>query len=164
MCGIFAILNYKQGWNSNVKEQFIRGIARGPESSYCLEYDGQGVLFGFHRLAINGVNEQTDKPLADGNVNLICNGEIYNYKELFEYLDITPNTDSDCEIIIHLYKKYGITRTVELLNGVYAFALLDTETSELFIARDTYGVRPLFTGRKDNEIAFASEVKMLHPM
>jgi len=162
MCGIFAILNHINGWTPGAKMQFKKGKARGPESSHCMVCS-KDVLLGFHRLAINGMDEKSEQPLVVGNVMLICNGEIYNYKQLLDSMEIDPQSGSDCEVIIHLYNKYGIAKATEMLDGVYAFVLLDTKELQLFVARDNYGVRPMFAGLKGNEIAFASEVKMLHP-
>ena len=76
-------------------------------------------------------------------------------------------TNSDCEIILHLYEKYGIKHTLQLLDGVFAFVLLDLENPDCpkaYIARDTYGVRPLFImeNNSDDIIGFSSEIKMLN--
>jgi asparagine synthase (glutamine-hydrolysing) len=163
MCGIFAVLNHRNGWTPDMRRQFKKGKARGPELSRSMSCY-RDVLLGFHRLAINGMDEKSDQPLVVGNVRLICNGEIYNYKQLLDSLGIEPQSGSDCEVIIHLYNKYGIARAIEMLDGVYALVLLDVSKLQLFVARDNYGVRPMFTGLNGDEIAFASEVKMLHPL
>jgi asparagine synthase (glutamine-hydrolysing) len=147
--------------------QFYKGVNRGPETS-IIESHGNKCMIGFHRLAINGLNEGSNQPLKlDDNLTLICNGEIYNYKELYQELDITPNTQSDCEVILHLYKKYGIDHTLRLLDGVFAFLLIDynvySETAKIFVARDPLGVRPLYMLSLDNDIfGFASELKVLN--
>ena len=82
------------------------------------------------------------------DITLICNGEIYNYKELFEEIKVKPSTHSDCEIIIHLYKLYGIEQTLRMLDGVFSFVLYDnclnSEHPQLHVARDPFGVRPLY--------------------
>jgi asparagine synthase (glutamine-hydrolysing) len=148
MCGIFCLLNNDNEINADfIKEQFRKGKNRGPEYSKLTNVSIKA-LFGFHRLAINGLNAESNQPLVHDDVTLICNGEIYNYKELYKMLGITPNTDSDCEVIIHLYKKYGIEYTLKLLDGVFAFVLCDNklsnEDSHIYIARDPYGIRPLY--------------------
>ena len=76
MCGIFALLGSKE----NPDEHFKKGSKRGPEFSKLLNYNG--IYLGFHRLAINGLNEESNQPMYYGNSILICNGEIFNYKEL----------------------------------------------------------------------------------
>jgi asparagine synthase (glutamine-hydrolysing) len=144
----------------------MKGQKRGPEFSELKEIDNN-LLFGFHRLAINGLNDNSNQPMTIDGITLICNGEIYNYKKLFSYINIEPSTGSDCEIIIHLYKHYGIEYTLQLLDGVFAFLLYDKEKELLYVARDPYGVRPLYmlmsTSINKNymPISFASEVKVL---
>jgi asparagine synthase (glutamine-hydrolysing) len=169
MCGIFAILN-----NDNsafppeyIKNQFEKGKGRGPEHSVFKNIMIK-IDYGFHRLAINGLNSESNQPIIINNIALICNGEIYNYKELYSAMGITPETDSDCEVIIHLYKKYGIEQTLRLLDGVFAFVLTDyrsySESAKMYVARDPYGVRPLYLmecGKTDGIFAFASELKVL---
>lgn len=160
MCGIFALLNIlNTDYNYEfLKKEFMKGQNRGPEHSSLITHYSYNFIQGFHRLAINGLNELSDQPLNYNGCSLICNGEIYNYKELYSMMDITPNTGSDCEVIIHLYNKYGIEHTLRLLDGVFAFVLL-TPTN-IYIARDPYGVRPLYY-IMDQFIGFASELKML---
>ena len=133
MCGIFALLNsISKHSDKSIYDQFIKGKKRGPEFSEIISAYMNAIL-GFHRLAINGINNASNQPLQYKNMSLICNGEIYNYKELYRYLNVTPTTDSDCEIIIHLYIKFGINDTLKLLDGVFAFLLLDNNNGELFV-------------------------------
>jgi asparagine synthase (glutamine-hydrolysing) len=146
---------------------FLKGRGRGPESSKLMQM-GMRIIMGFHRLAINGLNPESDQPISIGDIHLICNGEIYNYKELYTLINETPTTQSDCEIIIHLYKKYGMEHTLRLLDGVFAFVLLDqsisVETPVLFVARDPYGICPLYINKfsENAPIMIASEMKMLY--
>lgn len=176
MCGIFALLNNVNLTKQFIIEQFEKGKHRGPEfsifKSVMIKAD-----FGFHRLAINGLNDKSNQPIIINDIALICNGEIYNYKELYGIMDVKPNTDSDCEVIIHLYKKYGIEHTLQMLDGVFSFLLVDyrleNTNAKMYVARDPYGVRPLYmlfdenphisdsvTG-VDNVYGFASELKEL---
>jgi asparagine synthase (glutamine-hydrolysing) len=172
MCGIFALLNtnnYDDNQNYVIKEQFYKGKGRGPEYSK-LEYFMKMIL-GFHRLAINGLNNESNQPIIFKDIVLICNGEIYNYKELYSSMNIKPVTDSDCEVIIHLYLKYGIEQTLTMLDGVYAFVLYDNRINDelvnnIYIARDPLGVRPLYklyNSNYNNNIfyGFASDLKCL---
>jgi asparagine synthase (glutamine-hydrolysing) len=169
MCGIFAMLNNESFKIDFVKEQFIKGQNRGPEFSKLQQF-GILCLLGFHRLAINGLNNSSNQPIIIGDVALICNGEIYNYKELYEIMGITPTTQSDCEVIIHLYNKYGMKQTLQMLDGVFAFVLCDINlqnpNTKMYVARDPYGVRPLYelTSQDENKKGirgYASELKML---
>jgi asparagine synthase (glutamine-hydrolysing) len=169
MCGIFAMLNNESFKIDFVKEQFIKGQNRGPEFSKLQQF-GILCLLGFHRLAINGLNTSSNQPIIIGDVALVCNGEIYNYKELYKIMDITPTTQSDCEVIIHLYNKYGMKQTLQMLDGVFAFILCDINlnnpNTKMYVARDPYGVRPLYelTSQHENNKGirgYASELKML---
>jgi len=184
MCGIFALLNNQNSRSSSfIDEQFQKGRSRGPEFSKLQHVDIEAI-FGFHRLAINGLNSESNQPIIIDNITLICNGEIYNYKELYRMMGIKGETDSDCEVIIHLYKKYGIEQTLQMLDGVFSFILCHNNwkklESKIVVARDPYGVRPLYimqpnyilqtnetnfqnlsNKKYENTIAFASELKVL---
>lgn len=165
MCGIFLLLNNKDYSEDVIKEQFEKGKGRGPEYSK-IQNVGSNAILGFHRLAINGLNPESNQPIQIENYTLICNGEIYNYKQLYDELGITPQCDSDCEVIIHLYKRFGIEHTLQLLDGVFAFALIDynieAEYATTYIARDPFGVRPLYQITSPSGFhGFASELKCL---
>ena len=104
MCGIFYS---KDGTKSTIINNFKSIIHRGPDKSKYVFPLNNPYFLGFHRLAINGLNSESDQPIMMDDIVLACNGEIYNYKELAKELDIKLKTGSDCEIIIHLYKKVG---------------------------------------------------------
>jgi len=120
-------------------------------------------ILGFHRLAINGLNNNSNQPLCFEDIILICNGEIFNYKELYKKHNLNANTDSDCEVIIHLYLLYGIDYTLSLLNGEYAFILIDKKENKMFAIRDPFGIRPMYYLKNsvNNSFYFASELKQL---
>ena len=162
MCGIFCILN--NGFSKEVvMKHFEKGKSRGPESSKIIELNSPNIFLGFHRLAINGYNdEQSEQPFYQNGIYLMCNGEIYNWKHLYSMMGIEGTSKSDCEVILHLYEKYGIEETLNMLDGVFAFVLLDTNKKNVFVARDMYGVRPLFTQKKTNCFMFCSELKQLN--
>jgi asparagine synthase (glutamine-hydrolysing) len=146
MCGIFSVLNYNNNNNNNIDfitNCFNKGKKRGPEYSSLKYYDEYNSLIGFHRLAINGLNSESNQPIIIDNIALICNGEIYNYKKLYDMMPfVTPQTGSDCEVIIHLYKNFGIEQTLIMLDGVFAFILYTPDN--IYVARDPYGIRPLY--------------------
>jgi len=185
MCGIFVLLNYEKTHTKEfIQSQFEKGKARGPDHS-TLQKVGCKMTFGFHRLAINGLNAESNQPITKGDLSIICNGEIYNYKELYGLMQeantdcpVVPKTHSDCEVILWLYERYGIEQTLQMLDGVFAFALLDQRVQRgeplLFVARDPYGVRPLYSmhcldphgqsnrsPNNESTIGFASELKVL---
>ena len=176
MCGIFALLNNTNIAINIIEKEFYKGRNRGPEFSK-LDTSYMKMTLGFHRLAINGLNEISNQPLVFENIVLICNGEIYNYKELYRTMDVIPVTQSDCEVIIHLYLKYGIEQTLSMLDGVYSFVLYDNSitkdlNNKIYIARDPFGVRPLYYLKNASDkmsskynstilYGFASELKCL---
>jgi asparagine synthase (glutamine-hydrolysing) len=174
MCGIFALLNHKNISPMEINNEFMKGKKRGPEFSK-LETNYLKMVLGFHRLAINGLNSESNQPIVIDNIVLICNGEIYNYKSLYKYMGVTPVTGSDCEVIIYLYLKYGIEQTLTMLDGVFAFILYDNRimddlNNQIYVARDPLGVRPLYYLKNNNDndnynlhnlFGFASELKCL---
>ena len=171
MCGIFSILNNTYD-EDKISYNFKKGVGRGPENSKLLHVSEKNIWLGFHRLAINGYkDENAEQPFHINNIYLICNGEIYNWKELYNTMGIKGRSNSDCEVIIYLYMKYGIKQTLQMIDGVFAFILYDKNNKSVYVARDTYGVRPLFTmmftgmnkhsNKISTTISFASELKQL---
>lgn len=171
MCGIF----YVNGGTLTLKElktAMNKIKHRGPDNTKSVpslkRYDSETYknlqlfpFFGFHRLAIHGLNENGDQPLSKHNSVLICNGEIYNYKSLATMFTSEDYSDkSDCEIILDLYTQLPNT-FCNLLDGVYSFVLHNFNTDTVFAARDPIGVRPLFYGYIQESICFASEAKAL---
>lgn len=170
MCGIFSLLNNNDKVDTiKIHDAFYKGRNRGPEMSSLHYY--LKIIMGFHRLAINGLNAASNQPIEIDNIILICNGEIFNYEELFKLIDVEPVTNSDCEIIIHLFIKYGIEQTLNMIDGEFAFVLLDNRLNgcsenTLYVARDPYGIRPLYEMIPNDPLteelyAFTSELKSL---
>lgn len=165
MCGILCLLNDRQCGTADIDKAIHEGKARGPEQTQTETVDD--CLFVFHRLAINGLDAGSMQPIELEGVTMICNGEIFNYIELYYMLGVSPTTNSDCEVILHLYKRFGIERTLELLDGEFAFVILDRseEQSILYYARDPFGVRPMYmchTSACNTMIGLASELKVLN--
>ena len=159
MCGIFSY--FGNNYNEIELKNYANKIKhRGPDSTNYLKINNQ-LFFIFHRLAINGLNSESDQPFVNKGIYLICNGEIYNYKKLIETYDLKDiyKTDSDCEIILHLYEKFGMAKTCSLLDGEYAFILFDSNQDILYSARDHIGVRSLYFEINNKEICFCSESK-----
>jgi len=163
MCGIFSYLGYK--YNDKELVDYCNKIMhRGPDSTNYKKIN-EKIFFGFHRLAINGLDHKSNQPMINDGIYLICNGEIFNYKELIKYNSFKNDyiSNSDCEIIIHLYKKYGIDKTCKVLDGEFAFILYDSNKDILYIARDQLGIRSLYWSWNDtySEISVCSELKGL---
>jgi asparagine synthase (glutamine-hydrolysing) len=135
---------------------------RGPDDQGV--YLSSQVGFGHARLSIIDLNSG-HQPLSneDGTVWIVFNGEIYNYRELRSFLlakGHTLKTQSDTEVIVHLYEELG-PQCVEKLRGMFAFALWNENTKELFLARDRVGIKPLYYSLNDQGIVFASEIKAI---
>jgi asparagine synthase (glutamine-hydrolysing) len=212
MCGIFGLFNHETIQYSKNKENkenekqncsdfrefiynaFNSAVHRGPDNSTFMCDNISHSYLGFHRLTINGSSNyySSNQPICKNGIVLLCNGEIYNYKTLLNELGLSTyekerHSGSDCEIIIDLYIKHGIETTVELLDGVFAFILIDMRcigdkdnfAPKIIVARDPFGLRPLYWLKHNNDytdgfipellgscipFGFASEMKQLSPV
>ncbi|MBQ0059950.1 MAG: asparagine synthase B, partial [Lachnospiraceae bacterium] len=158
------------GWCSGTADRtlfekgFQETVSRGPDDSRILD-TGNGLL-GFHRLAIMGLTPEGMQPFTLGDSAVICNGEIYGFEPIKEELekDYTFQSESDCEILLPLYEKYG-TDMFDMLDAEYALIIYDGKTGTFVAARDPIGIRPLFYGYdSEGGIVFASEAKNLMPI
>ena len=163
MCGIWAWIY--RGPNtlarSQVPSAVARITARGPEGTRIL--DISGATFAFTRLAINGLKEECMQPFTQDQITWMCNGEIYNSSSLGAHLGFVSK-GSDCEVLGALWKGSGKSPVAfcRALDGDFAIVLYDAETNEYVVARDPYGVRPLFWAEcKFRGMAFSSERKGL---
>lgn len=140
---------------------FERTHSRGPDDMRIIN-TGNGLL-GFQRLAIMGLHSEGMQPFClDGNY-VVCNGEIYGFEKMREALSdkYTFQSDSDCEVLLPLYREYG-TEMFAMLDAEFALILYDGETKEYIAARDPIGIRPLYYGYDSaGTILFASEAKNL---
>lgn len=153
MCGIYAVLGqHNQTSSLNAVRQLEH---RGPDKTSVNHEDG---LY-FTRLAINGLNPAGDQPFVDGNIRSICNGEIFNHKEIEKELGYIPYSSSDCEFLIPAYKRWPFPVLCNKMDGEFAFVIRDGEYT--WVARDPYGVRPLFIAFDNESVAVASEMKAL---
>ncbi len=165
MCGIVGVFDLKtkaEEMRPRILKMSKKIRHRGPDWSgiYCCDR----AVLAHERLSI--VDPQSGgQPLKsrDGKLILAVNGEIYNHKEIRERFkdEYEFQTGSDCEVILPLYRKYGVN-LVEHLSGIFAFALYDAEKDEYLIARDHMGIIPLYVGwDSDGQFYFASELKAL---
>ncbi len=143
-------------------------IHRGPDNTKVVHF-GSVATLAFHRLAIMDTSHQGDQPLVDeaADVHVVCNGEIYNFPKLRAQYEKTYSftSHSDCEVILPLYKEFGITKMNHHLDGEYAFVIWDNKAKKMLAGRDPIGIRPLFYGyaKRDGKIMFCSEAKGLVP-
>ncbi len=166
MCGFVGILN-KNGLN--VRPDILRKMAdtihhRGPDEEGIFINDNCG--FYHKRLSIIDLNTG-QQPMTFGNYTIVFNGEIYNYIELREELKLKGHkfdTTSDTEVILHLYREYG-EACVNRLNGMFAFIIYDKSNNQIYVARDHFGIKPLYWYQDKNRILFGSEIKAIlaHP-
>lgn len=161
MCGFLAMLG-----NNNSKELDIEVKKlnhRGPDEFQKKSFD-QGAFY-FFRLAIMDLSHSGMQPFETNSGNLlVCNGEIYNFKELIPKVkNYKFHSHSDCEVLLPLYEQIGIKALVETIDGEYAFVIWDKNKNKFIAARDPLGIRPLFMGKnlKTKELFFASEMKTL---
>lgn len=174
MCGIFYYQAIGSGSHKRIpmtmlhtlQDNFAKISHRGPDNSR-FSVDGHRCV-GFHRLAINGLSSTGDQPFNLLDCELICNGEIYNHKQLIHLhgFDDAYVSGSDCEVIIHLYRKFNgdMKATLKELDGVFSLVLIDRLSNTVHIARDPFGVRSLYIGTLSNyerDISVASEMKAL---
>ena len=168
MCGIVGIFNFSgEGIDGELLQRMTSKIQhRGPDG------DGQWINgeigLGHRRLSIIDLDGGA-QPIGNENdsIQVVFNGEIYNYLELRDQLAKCGHefkTRSDTEVIVHAYEQWG-KACVKRFNGMFAFALWDSNTHELFLARDHLGIKPLYYIRVGDTLLFASEIKALleHP-
>jgi asparagine synthase (glutamine-hydrolysing) len=169
MCGIAGLFSFA----SNVPPvdagelECLRDsmIARGPDGFGVWSHPEGKIGLAHRRLAIIDLNPTGAQPMAsaDGRLVISFNGEIYNYRELRAELEAKGCrfvSHSDTEVLLHLYDQDG-PAMLERLKGMFAFALWDEARQGLFLARDAFGIKPLYIARQAGRIAFASQVKAL---
>jgi asparagine synthase (glutamine-hydrolysing) len=167
MCGLAAIATFggePVERQLPVLDRMVATVAhRGPDEQ-VVEAAGQ-VAFGFSRLSlVDPAGGGQPLSSADGSISLIANGEVYNHRELAARSGALLRTASDCEILVHLYERDGI-RFLDDVIGMYAIVLHDRRRNRLVLARDRFGVKPLYFHRTPRGIVLASEIKALfaHP-
>jgi len=162
MCGICGVVSAGGSVAERVARMSATLVHRGPDSSG--EYVDETVALAARRLSIIDL-ETGDQPIAneDGTVHVVQNGEIYNYRELRHELERAGHrfrTHGDTEVLVHLYEEYG-TGFAARLRGMFAVAVWDVRRRRLVLARDRYGIKPLYYTDSGGELAFASELRAL---
>ncbi len=169
MCGITGTFAYHYAANAVDRAELARMrdhmAARGPDGVGEWIADDERIGLGHRRLAIIDLSDAGAQPMAsaDGRLVVTFNGEIYNYRELRSRLETQGHifrSQSDTEVLLHLYARKG-EAMVHDLRGMFAFALWDAERGRLFLARDPYGIKPLYYCDDGWTFRFASQVKAL---
>lgn len=169
MCGICGILQVDPAADHPEKELITAMAAtlahRGPnDDGVWLDED---VALGFRRLSVIDLSYAGHQPMTneDGTVVIVFNGEIYNFQELKEKYRLEERghvfkSRTDTEVLIHLYEEIGLDMIPEL-NGMFAFAIWDTRSKSLHLARDRYGIKPFFYQKDNDHFRFGSEIKAI---
>lgn len=166
MCSIAGIINYKgtKIQNLHKKLEIMNQLQahRGPDGMGIWLHKHQNIGLAHTRLSIIDL-DNGKQPMNDEYGNWVCfNGEIYNYIEIREELGCQCRTNSDTEIILHAYRKWG-EDCVTHFSGMFSFALWDEKNQKLFCARDPFGIKPFYYCIIDDVFYFASEAKALLP-
>ena len=169
MCGISGIYAFNPSAPpaDRVDLRAIRDhmVARGPDGhGEWFSSDGR-IAFGHRRLAIIDLTEGGAQPMssADGQLVITFNGEIYNYQALRKTLEAQGHvfrSDSDTEVLLHLYQAKG-DAMLQDLRGMFAFAVWDARKQAMLLARDAFGIKPLYYTNGNSTLRFASQVKAL---
>src|SRR5215470_4124567 len=169
MCGINGIFAYHSSASSPKEVELLATqeamFSRGPDGAGLWWSGDRRCGLGHRRLSIIDLSDRASQPMVsdDGRFVIVFNGEIYNYPELRAELEregIHFRTTSDTEALLHLYARHG-GEMVHRLRGMFAFALWDDFKRGLFLARDPYGIKPLYTANDGWTFRFASQVKAL---
>lgn len=164
MCGIAGILNSTKA-EEQIHQMLLAQSERGPDAKGVYLLSERGMALGHNRLSIIDLSASANQPMHshNGRYVLVFNGEIYNYielkKELLPFFKF--RTESDSEVLLCAFEHWG-TGFLDKLNGMFAFAIYDTKEDILFLARDRFGVKPLYYSLIGNTLIFASEIKSIH--
>lgn len=163
MCGIIGVISSKQIDLKQIKSATKVLDKRGPDCQATVTFEN--IALGHARLSIIDTSEGANQPFFDITKRyiIVFNGEIYNFKELkieLELLGVEFSTQSDTEVLLYLYIRYG-KDCLEKLNGFFAFAVFDKENNSLFIARDRFGIKPLLYYFDGEKFIFSSELKAI---
>ena len=161
MCGICGEFKFKEySFNEEKLNTLIGSISnRGRDSNGIFRNDD--IFLGHHRLSIIDTSNKSNQPMKVGNYIIIFNGIIYNYIDLRNRLiskGHTFNSSGDTEVIIKMFIEYG-DNCVNYLDGVFSFCIYDKAKKNIFLARDRFGIKPLYYSINEKHIVFSSSVK-----
>lgn len=161
MCGIAGFYSIKNVFSREDLEKMTLSLAhRGPENQSI--YLQEKIGLGHRRLKIIDLSDNANQPMISKSKNsiIIFNGEIYNFKEIQDKFNISIRTSSDTEVLLEAFEKVG-PKILDHLNGMFAFAIYNKKSEELFVVRDRLGIKPIFYFWDGENFAFASELKAL---
>jgi len=167
MCGIAGFCDFNKKSDKKTLEKMTDVLHhRGPDDSgyVFFEYSNVNIGLGHRRLSILDLSTHGHQPMEFENLEIVYNGEVYNFKEIREELEkehYTFYSDSDTEVILKAYHKWGI-KAVDRFNGMFAVSIYDKKENKLILIRDRSGIKPLYYYKKDNLFLFSSELKSFH--
>ncbi|HAS6240025.1 asparagine synthase (glutamine-hydrolyzing) [Vibrio vulnificus] len=166
MCGI---LGYFGDYNIDSFRRSLSSMAhRGPDSQDI--WSNEQVILGHRRLAIHDLTDAGSQPMISncGRYVLVFNGEIYNYRKIKNILDkdfnVTWTSESDTEVLLNLIICYGIDKSLEYIEGMFAFCFYDIEFNSFTIARDRFGEKPIFYKKSNDSFIFSSELSCIEKL
>lgn len=161
MCGIAGFIGFEKNKQLALLANEIQKH-RGPDNQQV--WNDDYIALAHQRLSIIDLSDAANQPFHKGDLVIVFNGEIYNYKELQEKLknekQVIFTTSSDTEVVVEMYKHFGV-HCLDFFIGMFAFAIYSKNSSKLFIARDHFGIKPLFYTQINGAFAFSSELKTL---
>lgn len=170
MCGLAGMysprgVHASDDLGAPVRRMCARMQARGPDAEGIYVDEASGISLGHRRLSILDLDPRANQPMAsaDGRYLIVFNGEIYNFRELREQAQrdgLQFQTQSDTEVVLELFAREGES-VLAKLRGMFALAIWDRHTQRIFLARDPYGIKPLYVARAGAGWLFASQVKAL---
>lgn len=163
MCGIAGAFIKNGVQPDQLKQATDAMFHRGPDAGGYYSNTAGNIFLGHRRLSIIDLSSGANQPMhsADGRFVIVYNGEVYNFDTLRAKLPGHPwQTHSDTEVILELFAKYG-SESFAWLNGIFAIAIYDTISEELWLCRDQLGIKPLFVSRTNDQLVFASELKTI---
>jgi asparagine synthase (glutamine-hydrolysing) len=164
MCGISGFIDNKLTFSekdSLIKKMINETKHRGPD--FSSQYLSGDIALGHNRLSIIDLSSNANQPFEKGDLVIVFNGEIYNYKEIRKELELNGTefiSESDTEVILESYKKWGRACVSKFL-GMWAFAIWDNVKKELFCSRDRFGIKPFYYIFDNGRFYFSSELKAL---
>ncbi len=158
MCGIASIIGGPPQDHESIKKMINSIDHRGPDHQGF--YSDKKIKLGSCRLSIFDLSPKGNMPMQDSSkrFTIVFNGEIYNFRELKSKYNLKTHSNSDTEVLIELFNKFG-TDSFKQLNGIFAFIIHDKVQNKVFCARDRLGIKPLFYTKKNNLLYFCSEIK-----
>lgn len=171
MCGIGGILRYNADSSAEELGNIVRSMAgvqshRGPDAEGCWADAASGIAFSHRRLSIIDLNDAGRQPMVSrsGRYAITYNGEVYNYRELRSSLEndgVRFRTQTDTEVLLEAIEAWGVVGALQKINGMFAFGIWDRDERRLYLARDAFGIKPMYVGFVPEAIVFASELQAI---